>query len=263
MISIILTIHNKSNLIEKIINGLVSTVSNNVQEYIFVIDGCTDNSLEIVSRISKTIKVKCIIIETANLYETRANNVGLKNATQPYVVIIQDDMLLMEQNWDKRLLKPFLEFNDIFAITARTSCRMNINGEWCNIIEGPVGCNYGKESKISRDYVYIDQVVNRGPLMFDNKKLEILGYFDETLPGVQGCDDCILCLEAYIKYKWRCGCYWIGYYSPLEWGSTRTGKNTAFLNNANILNEKEFLKRYYPIISSWNANETRFLKDIS
>jgi len=262
MISIILTIHNKEHLIKKIILGLIDTVSDSVKEYIFVIDGCTDNSLNIVKECLPLINVKTIIIETLNLYETKANNAGLRLATQPYVCIVQDDMLLIEKNWDKRLIKPMLEFDDIFAITARTSCRMDINGNWTDIIEGPVGQNYKKSTNISRDYIYINQVVNRGPLMFDNNKLKILGYFDENLPGVQGCDDCILCLKAYTEYKWRSGCYWIEYYSPLEWGSTRTGNNTSFVNKANILNEKEFLRRYNDIIKNWDAVEIRLLTDI-
>jgi len=263
MISIILTIHDKDFILEKIINGLLNTVSENVKEYIFVLDGCSDNSLHIVKQMINDIKVKSIIIETPDVYETRANNAGLKIATQPYVIIVQDDQLLMEKNWDTRLLRPFLEFNDIFAITARTSCSMDIYGNWVDIIEGPVGYNYGKSSNTSRNHVYIGQVVNRGPLMIHSEKLKILGYFDETMPGLQGCDDANLCLKAYIEYNWRCGCYWIGYNSPLEWGSTRVGKNIEKLEKDNSINEKEFLKRYYNIIKSWSSNEIRFLEDIS
>ena len=98
-------------------------------------------------------------------------------------------MLILEKDWDRRILKPFQHFDDIFAITARTSCRMDENGSWVDIVEGPVGHNCYSDNKLSRDFVYINQCVNRGPLMFDHNKLKILGYFDETLPGKQGCDD--------------------------------------------------------------------------
>ena len=66
-----------------------------------------------------------------------------------------------------------------------------------------------------------------------------LNYFDETLPGVIGCDDADICLKCYKTYGLKCGSYYIRYYSPLEWGSTRVGPNTNF-----ILNKHEVIKRY-------------------
>ena len=205
------------------------------------------------------------IIYTNDVFEIKSNNVGMKNATQKYVCIVQDDMEILEKNWDKRLVQPFLHYNDIFAVTSRSALQMDCNGNFFNIVEGPVGHNcFDKSNKISRDIFYINQMVNRGPLLMDLEKVKTLNYLDETLPGLLAADDHDLCVKAFIKYGWKCGTYWIQYNSPLEWGSTRTGKNSHFLGRHIDMNVKELAKRYRNFFIHWDRNkyyEERYLKD--
>lgn len=267
MISIIICIFNKENIIEKIINALLTKSSELVKEYIFVLDGCTDNSPKIITELVKKIPKNIIhkIIYTNNVFEIRSNNIGIKNATQKYVCIVQDDMEIIEQNWDKRMIQPFLHFTDIFAITARSALQMDVNGNFFNIKEGPVGHHcFEKNNNISRDIVYINQMVNRGPLMMELEKVKILGYLDETLPGLLAADDHDLCVKAFLNYGWKCGSYWIQYYSPLEWGSTRTGKNSNILGFHIQANINELAKRYQTFFLNWDKDkyyEERFLND--
>jgi glycosyltransferase involved in cell wall biosynthesis len=269
MISVIVCIFNKETIIQRIIMSLFNNSSELVKEYIFVLDGCTDNSENILMDTLKFLpsNVTYKIIYTNDVFEIRSNNVGMKNASQKYVCIVQDDMEIIEKNWDKRLIQPFLHFNDIFAITSRSALQMDINANFFNIKEGPVGHNcYNKQNTISRDIVYINQVVNRGPLMMELDKVKQLNYFDETLPGLLAADDHDLCVKAFQKYGWRCGSYWIQYYSPLEWGSTRTGKNSNFLRMHIRTNEKEVSRRHSEFLINWDPKkyyEERYLKDIN
>lgn len=267
MISVIVCIFNKENIIEKIINALLIKSSELVKEYIFVLDGCTDNSPKIITELVKKIPENIIykIMYTNNVFEIRSNNIGIKNATQKYVCIVQDDMEIIEQNWDKRMIQPFLHFTDIFAITARSALQMDVNGNFFNIKEGPVGHHcFEKNNNISRDIVYINQMVNRGPLMMELEKVKILGYLDETLPGLLAADDHDLCVKAFLNYGWKCGSYWIQYYSPLEWGSTRTGKNSNILGFHIQANINELAKRYQTFFINWDKDkyyEERLLND--
>ncbi len=266
MISVILTIFNKEAILERIIQALFNTSSELVREYIFVLDGCTDNSEGIVKKMveqipeNKTYK----ILYANNVYETRANNIGLKEATQQYSCIVQDDMEILEKNWDRRMLAPFQAYDDIFAVTARTAVQLTAGGEFINGIEGPVGHNCYQKSNVSRDIFYVNQLINRGPLLLDSEKLKVLNYFDETLPGLMGCDDADMCIKAFTKYGWKCGCYWIQYNSPLDWGSTRTGANISFVGNTMELNLNEVCRRHRDFLLNWDRNklyEERFLKD--
>ena len=113
MHSIILTVHNKGWLIGDVIKGIVN---NTVGEYelIVVIDGCTDDSEQVVLDNVKDIK-NYTILYADNVFETKANNIGLRKAEGDKVIIVQDDMIIREHGWNKRLQKPFDAFDDVFA----------------------------------------------------------------------------------------------------------------------------------------------------
>lgn len=259
--SIVLTIFNKEKIIKTIIESLFSNTSPFVTEYIFVIDGCTDYSEKILLETLHKLPEHCSykIIHTPDVYELKANNSGLRACSNDYGIIVQDDMQLMEKDWDKRLIAPMLKYPDIWAVTARTTCSLSIKGEWYNQIEGPVGHNYGKPTSLSRDHIYIGQIVNRGPLLLKMSVMREIGFFDETLPGCIGCDDADACLKVYSKFGLRCASCWIEYYSPLEWGASRIGPNTRFCQQQEHLNKMEVIKRYSHILEGWNKDEIRLL----
>jgi len=119
MHSIILTVHNKGWLISKVIEGIKE---NTVGEYelIVVIDGCNDNSEEEVIKSIEGVK-NYTILYADNVFETTANNIGLKEAEGDKVIIVQDDMIIKEKGWNERMEKPFIAFDDVFAVTARTA----------------------------------------------------------------------------------------------------------------------------------------------
>jgi GT2 family glycosyltransferase len=257
-ISIILTIFNKENIIKKIVTALFEQSSSCVNEYIFVFDGCKDRSHAIVTEELAFTKCKYKILYANDVFEMKANNIGLRECSNPYAIIIQDDMVVMEKNWDERLLSPILLYKDIWAVTARTSCSLNSEtGVWYNIQEGPVGHRYNKISSYPRNKLFVGQVVNRGPLLVRMDILKDIGYFDETLPGCIGCDDVDACLRVFQKYGLRCASFYVSYFSPLEWGSTHTGPNTKFCRDQEILNKNEVIKRYKHILDTWNYDEVR------
>ena len=72
MHSIILTVHNKGWLIDKVIQGIKD---NTVGEYelIVVVDGCTDNSEEVVKKNVEGLKNYTVLF-APNVFETKANN---------------------------------------------------------------------------------------------------------------------------------------------------------------------------------------------
>ena len=47
--------------------------------------------------------VESNIIITNDIWETRANNLGLKEVLTEYATIVQDDMLIKQKNWDKTI----------------------------------------------------------------------------------------------------------------------------------------------------------------
>jgi glycosyltransferase involved in cell wall biosynthesis len=116
-ISCLLTVHNKQDLIKDVCFGIINNISNLTKEIIIVLDGCNDDSEKIINEVMLNTSVPVKYVYTDDVFELRANNEGLKHVTSDYVILIQDDMIVKEKNFDERMLKPFLAFDDVFAVT--------------------------------------------------------------------------------------------------------------------------------------------------
>ena len=126
--SIILTVHNQENVIKDVLAG----IENNTKGYyelIIVLDGCTDGTEKAVFDYmgDSSLAEKTIFKYTDNIYENRANTIGMKEAIGKYVTIVQDDQVINEEGWNVRMHKPFKAFDDVFAVTARTAHNLILN----------------------------------------------------------------------------------------------------------------------------------------
>jgi len=268
--SIILTIHNKDFLLEKVLNSLHKYSKGNF-EYVFILDGCIDKSKIILENFLKILpKDKFQYCEVDNIFETKANNLGLKNSFSEYSVIVQDDMIIKEDNWLDQMNKPFETFNDVFAVTSRCAHdwkynenskdihRDNYDGEnWSDIL---IHCNHAEYKNTSRNTFAVRSSANRGPLMINNSDLVTLNYLDEKYCP-QDMDDHDLMYRAYTKLKKICGAYHIKVESKNEWGGTReNGKPKQWLLKAQQTNTKRFYNTYKDLILKDNHSEDRKLK---
>jgi glycosyltransferase involved in cell wall biosynthesis len=267
MHSIILTVHNKDFLLETVLSSIKKYTFGNY-ELIVILDGCNDNSEKITISFSKEFDKKIKILYADNIFETKANNLGLKQAEGNRVIIVQDDMVINEQDWNMRMEKPFI-FSDVFAVTARTAhdWRYNPNSKhihlkealndcWCDIL---VHTNHADKSSIDRSIFAIRSSVNRGPLMIDHNLLAKLNYLDENY-SPQELDDHDLCYRAFEQYGKVAGCYWIDYITDYSWGGTRkTGSIGSWLYEANHKNMRMMYNRHRELILKENHNENRRL----
>jgi glycosyltransferase involved in cell wall biosynthesis len=276
MHSIVLTVHNKDWLLPKVLRGIVdNTVS--PYELVIVLDGCTDSSEQMVENfIKNTPNTKVKVVETPDVFETKANNAGLKECEGDKVIIVQDDMVIKESGWNDRLEKPFDEFIDVFAVTARSAFnyRFNQNSVHANLseeedlrIDNCWSDIFGYESHtnrdegLSRNVFAVRNNVCRGPLMIDHADMIKLNYFDEIF-APQDQDDADLCYRAFKELGKIVGAYWIDYESDNSWGSTRPdGKNPAsWLLKAHHKNTRIVFDRHKDIIFHENHDQNRVLK---
>jgi glycosyltransferase involved in cell wall biosynthesis len=270
MHSIILTIHNKEWLVQQVLDGIVKNTRGDY-ELIIVLDGCTDKSFDVVEDYFYGKNHNVIIETTPNVYETKANNVGLKSAKGKYVIIVQDDMIVKEDGWNLRMQKPFDAFDDVFAVTSRTAhdwefnpntkhlgMKEDLDNCWCDIC---IHTNHADSTNISRDTFAVRSSVNRGPLMINHEDLKKLNYLDEEF-SPQDMDDHDLMYRMHKELNKVCGCYWIDFESKDEWGGTRvSGSPTSWLLKANHKNMKTFYNRHKDLIHSKKQNENRRLTD--
>lgn len=270
--SIILTIHNKENLIQQVLNGIFKNTTTN-SELILVFDGCTDNSEEIALEFCKNyipnnLKLKYTI--TDNVFETKANNAGAKLATGDYVIFTQDDCVIIESRWNERLKFPFLNFNDIFAISGNCThnWKSNPNSKHLHMNNLPDNCwsdilihyDHKNNSNTDRETFAIRDSSNRGPLMMRHDIFEKNMGFDENNIYRQDLDDAEICTDVYKKFGLLSGFYSIKFKSDLAWGGTReNGITKQWLLYANQLNSKMFYNKHKDIIDGKKHNEERIL----
>jgi hypothetical protein len=99
-----------------------------------------------------------------------------------------------------------------------------------------------------------------------SKLLEV-GFFDENMPGVQSGDDGELCYRIATLKNWKCGSFWIEYYSPLEWGKSRASNEISkFLENEENKNIDHVVSRYskenivkHRIVETRIINESEYI----
>lgn len=267
--SIILTVHNKGELLHtEILPSLKKNTDWSTTELIIVLDGCTDNSKEIVMdfchRYNHEIKIS--VVATPNLYETRANNHGaiLVDNNSRFLIFVQDDCSITEKNWNLRLLEPFHHFKDVFAVSGNMAHNWELNPNsvgrnaegWCDLLNHTQHAN---KNNTERGIFAIRDSCNRGPLAINKKDFFDLGMFDLAIDK-QDMDDHLLMYDAKKKLNKVCGFYGVDFISKPEWGGTReNGKTKQWSLDCQAENTKLFLERHKDIIGIHN-NENRIIR---
>jgi glycosyltransferase involved in cell wall biosynthesis len=252
-ITCVLTTHNKEELIGSVCYGIINNISELTKEIIVVFDGCVDKTEEIVKNILKDVNIKIKYIYTDDVFEVKANNSGLKEVTSDYVILIQDDMIIKEKDFDKRMLKPFISFNDVFAVTSQTAHNNQlINNN--NIITTE---SADRRLGYPRDKFAIREIANRGPLMYDYKDLVKLNFFDEDF-SPYSYDDHDISYRAYKQLGKVSGLYWIEYDSDPSWGTTRL-KNQLLSSESHARNSLIIVDRHSDVLNGKIKNEDRVL----
>ena len=267
--SIILTVHNQEGIIKDVLAGIEDNTEGEY-EVIIVIDGCSDGTEDAVDNYlhDSALFDRVTILHADDVFETKANNIGLKSATGEYVIIVQDDMVIKEKGWNIRMRKPFEAFDDVFAVTARTAhnytrgAGTHLGQEdkdncWCDIVEP---CDEANRSNTPRDVFAVRGTVNRGPLMINRADLVKMDYLDEAF-SPQDMDDHDLMFRMRKKLGKVCGCYWIDFESDPSWGGTRkeTGQPAPWLYKAQHKNSKIFYERNADVLEDYRIIENREL----
>ncbi len=102
MFNYIITIHNKQDLLARVLEGIMASCSKQ-SKIIPVLDGCTDSSEAIVDEFIAKSSLKFEKIITPNVYEHRAINAGMAHVTEGFIVTIQDDVILQEPELEQKV----------------------------------------------------------------------------------------------------------------------------------------------------------------
>ena len=261
MDSIILTIHNKEFLTKRIISA-IGDLTVGDYELIIVFDGCSDNSERYaLESLSKLPSINHKILHTPDVFETKANNIGMKASQGDYIIIVQDDMVVNEHGWNKRVTKPIKEFDDVYACSAFCAHNIEIKDDTISHTD----FYYARLADSRRDVFAIRDIAPRGPLAMRHDVVEKVAYLDEDFcPGML--DDHDLHARVFKRLGLLCGSYKTEYISKFEWGSSHPwhwrGKDTPYKEWVYKAEEKNSItmkERHMDFICMEKHNEDRHL----
>ena len=102
----IITIHNKQDLIRDVLICVLMCCRDNSHIYP-VLDGCTDQTEEIIDEIITTFShIPITKVYMSNVHEILSINAGLRAANQEgdgYNIILQDDVMLRDFMWETKV----------------------------------------------------------------------------------------------------------------------------------------------------------------
>jgi len=246
LISIVTPVFNQEKIIVKNIKSVLQHTTNNLFEYILIIDACSDSTADNILSFFNSFEkypdncTGIIILQSDTpLFETSADNLGFYCSSGLYMLEIQADMEMTENGYNERLIKPFLHEGlkktligvsgrgcHGFSLLIDNSCNKKGFGKLDNNVEKTT-----EELKVDRNRLYIGETCMRGPLMLNKQMLEELGFLDEKNFYLDYSDHDLFA-RAYYEKQWICGYLPIDFLSPLEDGSTRKprdSKNTFWL----------------------------------
>jgi len=252
LFSIIMPIYNQEEIIIDNLNSILEFTNGREYEIILILDACSDLTETLVLKWANALNDQeselltnvLVLVSETPLFETAADNLGLFCARGQYALEIQADMRMTDSGYNMKLLQPFLQDSEIIGMSGR-SCQslysLNAIGKVEILIEFPLE----DIPNIDPNSYYIGDSCNRGPLLFDIKKVRELGYLDEVNYFLEYSEHDLFLRARFLK-DWKCGYVPIDFVSNLKDGSTRKvrdAKNEYYFNK--YLKEKTGLNGFF------------------
>jgi hypothetical protein len=167
-------IHNKGHMVLDIIQGLKENITEDV-DYIFIFDGCTDNSEAEFDRVAQGLGWNINKIKTDNIYQLKTNNLIFDTFKTENVVVFQDDMVLKDKNYLNNLRKLKNQYkNNLGIVGSRDGFEKNYSEM------------YGSRFSESKGRTILEPgeyrekaMINIGPIMLTRTLITKIGKFDE------------------------------------------------------------------------------------
>jgi glycosyltransferase involved in cell wall biosynthesis len=239
--SIIMPIFNQANHIEKTLHALLNCIMETEScELIFLADGCTDLTEFVVSQwmTRYASHIPSLLIHIGqSIFETACDNLGAALSSGSFLLEIQADIVLHEKGFMSQLVKPIICYQDIIAVSGRC-CHDALSEDAIGFLQLPSASSSSfNPVETSNNICYLMSTVNRGPLLIDRTKWNVLGGLDEV-HFVLGEDDHEFLHRAYKQYGYRSAYIPIDFTCTPEHGSTRQPRSCVQQEILNIRRKK-------------------------
>jgi glycosyltransferase involved in cell wall biosynthesis len=221
----IVTIHNKEDLIEKVIIGILIGAGGNSHLYL-VLDGCTDGTEEVVDRlIDENSGLPITKLYAPDVHEILSLNIALRQIPQEgdgYNILVQDDVILADRYFEQKVLAVYTRFeNRIGVLSFRHGINLIIDAggiEEVDLIENSYG--YGMcETPLLPGFAVERMVCLRSPQCVSFATIRQIGVLNEKYAPYtyDDHDYGLRCLRAGLVNV----VYSVKVRSRVEWGGMR------------------------------------------
>jgi len=93
-VSYVITVFNKEEYLPEVVRSLEAQIDIDEREYIFVDDGSSDHSIQVIKDCTKDLDAKTVIIEQENLGASWGTNAGVEAASHEWIKLCDGDDLL-------------------------------------------------------------------------------------------------------------------------------------------------------------------------
>jgi len=192
-LSIIIVNYNVKEFLQNLIYSIEKASSNLTKEIIIIDNASDDGSVDFIKEKFPQIK---LIANQTNLGFGKANNIGLKQASGKYVLLINPDTLVAEDTFEKMI--KFFEQNENVGLagckilnpdgTLQLACRRSFPGPWTSFTKVTGLSTLFPNSKIFARYnlTYLDEnksyevdAISGSFMMMRKEVYEKVGGFDE------------------------------------------------------------------------------------
>ena len=173
LVSVIVPVYNEEKSIEKCIQSLLNQTFNNF-EIICINDGSTDNSLNLLQKYKKRIKIWSITHKGMST----ARNIGSKLAKGQILVFLDGDMTF-DKNYISEIIKPILNLNKLGTYSS-SEYVANYNNIWARCWNINMGINNNRRitNKINSEGTTFRAIKKENFKKIGGFKTN-LGYFDD------------------------------------------------------------------------------------
>lgn len=243
-----LTLWNKNALIPKLVFALKDSFTEE-DEFLFLFDNCTDKSLQTFMGIKSYLPSEPrIFVTKEDLFETKANNKLLKEASGDIIILFQDDIVCHDKNIREKVRRLINGYGNKLGLVGGRS-GFELSG-FKKFPEKPMRrvSNWEHLPKQYRKRLgeggFEERTfLNRGPLVFTRHLLNQVGYFDEEFAPLWG-DDLDYCARAKYKYHKKNIVFQCDVESQLAWGALHSGESKLDLDKIMRKNWDLFIKRW-------------------
>lgn len=242
----IVPVFNKEDILPLTLEGLDNCTARESKIYI-IIDGCTDNSEKIVDNFLLKTGRNIEKIHMPDVHMLRSVNEALKRVEHGFSVIMQDDIVLEDTNFEKKIINLYDQLGPRLGVVSlrlaanvyltslmkrlriKTLSQMIEERDLISVADDALDVARGEYENF-----YPRMAAINGPNVIPDNLRKAIGVFDDQL-APYGYDDPEYCIRA-MKAGYINGLYPIKFRSDLAWGGTRRSKK--FLAEVRRIHER-------------------------